>query len=314
MKKCIALFLLVMLVSALLSGCSGDVPDETLETKPTVTETAPETEPETEPEEEIKSPVDVETARMLLSEKLTMDPDRLKLNTMYYSPYSDEVFIFEFKYIDGITYAPLVTEMLIKMTYSLDTETGEWVFHSSLTSLADIQNMDEMIGEWVYENEYSINVTDISDSEVTYDYCMDGISGTATVRYTMTIDGRGGGYNGIKLVLISPAECEQLYFFAEGSGANNAYWCIDDNYAMERPQEEMVLSERAQHAINELLSYYRFKSLFFEHMELQYDRDLEDGYYEVGILATATTVHAQRGESGEGRSFRYLRRKKRGEP
>ncbi|MBQ7922259.1 MAG: hypothetical protein IJ325_06750 [Clostridia bacterium] len=289
MKKCIAMFLFMVLLSAGLYGCSSDVPEETLETKPTIVETKPaETEP---PVEETEPPVDVETAQALLAERLAIDANRLTITNMAYTEFSDTFFTFDFTYSDSVTYAPLVTSMNVKMVYTLDSATGEWTYDHYGLSLGDIENMDYLLGEWFYEEDYSLNIKDISDKEVTYDYCIDGVSGTATSLYALSIDGRAGGYNGVKLILISPAACEQLFFFSEAASPDSAYWCIDNSYEMVRPSEEIILSERAQLAIDQILSYYKFMSLSFEHIELQYDRDLPNGYHEVCIHAT-TTAHA----------------------
>ncbi len=226
MKK-IFLLIAVLLILITAAACGAkelpSAPDESIESETDIQETESEA---VEPE----PPVDEATVRAALAKELEIDISELTLADASYSAYSDESYTFYYEYTDSESYAPITAIMKVNVLYTLDSASGEWIYHSWTRSLGSMVNIDYLLGEWEDEDGCYLNVKDISDSHISYDYRFDGEEGTGEARVTQSIGSLGSWYSGIQLTLISPAGCEYMVFYAEESDPDYAYWCVDNQH------------------------------------------------------------------------------------
>lgn len=224
MKK-LFLLLTALLILVTLVACGAkelpSAPDESTESETDVQETEAV---------ELPPPVDEATVRAMVAEDLELDISELTLADAAYSAYSDESFTFSYEYTESERFSPITAIMKVNVLYTLDSASGEWIHHSNSHTLGSFVNIDYLLGEWEDDDGCYLNVKDISDSHISYDYRFDGEEGTGEARVTQSIGSLGSWYSGIQLTLISPAGCEYMVFYAEESDPDHAYWCVDDQH------------------------------------------------------------------------------------
>ena len=301
MRSKISVLLLVgvLLASMLLCSC-GDKDDD--EHDPfdffgAQETTEPETQaPETDaPLPDENAPVDAAEVQSMIAEKIAVDEERLTFAGADYFEYNENTYILDYEYTVEDKFAPIVAVMNVKVYYSFDTASEEWNYSYFAETLKRFDNVEYVLGEWENDDGYYLNIIEIDAKNITYEYNFDGVSGTATSMYSVTLDGLGMVCDKVKLSVISPDGADELCFYSDGLYMLG--WYVDGYMYLERlvekePEPEEQYSDRVQRVINILKKDEAKYSFYYDSFELQYERDLSNNSYEVCVHATATEMCA----------------------
>jgi len=239
MKKLIFLFIAIsVLCFGMMGGCASDNADNSITEKIETTDT---TLSETEaPVVEYDHPVNEEDARVTLLNKIPLDADTVKLVKAEYQSYGDR-YAFHYEGVDSTSYGGVQVVINVQIVYS--PVDGVYEYDHCVRGVKKLVNYGDVLGRWVDDSgDYRLNITDISDREVFFDYEFNGVSGSGSSIYTCNVDSRvgGGTYGpfGLKLSMISDIEDMRVYFYAESCVPPDVAWYLDDGIRLVRDAEK----------------------------------------------------------------------------
>lgn len=150
-------------------------------------------------------------------------------------------YVVETRCTDKKNYAPI--EIVLSVTVTFKNENNTWILHGTRLSADGYANKEYLLGEWAYtdeQNNYYINVTQITNDKVVLYYDFNGETGdieTGCYCGFHYVEGRVEAINTVRLGLNLIFSDTKLCFFAFKADPEDAGWYIDEKIKLTKISE-----------------------------------------------------------------------------